>query len=154
MSNMSDGSVLSFLSDLDGDLSKERLLEIFRYATSLHDKATMVETNPGSGQVTCCLALACKGTGRRVCSIWTQDVLNLETAAARQYVVWHQNIIRKHMVPFVTPMPLSDSRCISTLLASASLLIPGNDPQYSTAGLNPVVLNLQTIPPDCKVWTK
>lgn len=120
---------MQLLEDLDGTLTQTELRWLYRKVMELPNDALIVEINPGSGQITCCLALGCRATRRHVQTIWPTAACNYSSQVGLSFTSWHQNIIRKYLIPYVTPLvTVQDVPTIS--LKPVSMIYMGNDPMF------------------------
>jgi len=92
------------LRDVFGPLSVRELDWLYEEAKRAVDYGDIVELGSDEGQCSCCIALACWGTRSFLHSIWGVDILEHGSIQARRFLVWHKNIIRKGLVPFVRPL--------------------------------------------------
>ena len=122
--------MLQLLADLDGPLTQSELRWLYRQVRALPDHANVLEVNPGAGQVTCCLALGCWGSRRHVYTLWTDAAGDWSTEEGRTLVIWHQNVIRKHLVPYITPILLGAREAVPSYPDHVALLYLGQDPLY------------------------
>ena len=100
------------LDDLEGALTDKELNWLYKQVCKLPDGSVIVELGCEAGQATCCLSLGCVSTRKRVYSVWDNRVCNPATTEARMYCTWHQNIIRKYLVPYVIPVQFKQSDSI------------------------------------------
>ena len=100
--------VMNELSDVEGTLKKTEWNWLYNRARKLPDGSAIIEMGSEAGQSTCCFALSCLENNKHVYSIWNSSVLDLNNYESKTYISWHQNIIRKFLVPVVTPV-LSDN---------------------------------------------
>ena len=92
------------LNDIEGTLTDKELNWLYKQVCKLPDGSVIVEIGCGAGQVTGCLSMGCLATRKHVYSVWGSSVCKPEATEARIYCTWHQNIIRKYLVPYVTPV--------------------------------------------------
>jgi len=85
-------------SDIFGLLGEQDLIWIFQEIYKGNDGINIIEIGAGEGQVTCYLGEACLGTKKRVYTLLPYD------SNSDDLQVWHQNIIRKALVPYVVPV--------------------------------------------------
>lgn len=119
------------LADLDGLLNESELRWLYKQVRALPERANILELSPGAGQTTCCLALGCRGSSRRVYTLWPESAGDLSREMGKTFVVWHQNVIRKNLVPYVTPVLVDDNGAIPVCPDLANFLYLGQDPLYS-----------------------
>lgn len=94
----------SELDDMEGTLTDKELNWLYKQVCKLPDGSVIVEMGCEAGQATGCLSLGCVATRKRVYSVWDSRVCDPATMESRIYCTWHQNIIRKYLVPYVIPV--------------------------------------------------
>lgn len=123
--------LLSSLDDIDGPLLKSELIWLYDFIRSLPSDIQIVEINPGAGQVTCCLAVASWLSRRRIFSLWPKEVEDSTNEIGELFVNWHKTVIRKFLVPYVSPVLTTREGTVPELPAGAYMIIINHDPLYS-----------------------
>lgn len=121
---------IRMLADLDGPLGTEELRWLYQRVCGIGAAGRIVELNPGAGQATCALALGCWGSSCRVYAVWPESVAHLGSPEAVAFCTWHRNILRKHLLPYVTPVLIGAGEALPALPAAAGLVFVGSDPEY------------------------
>jgi hypothetical protein len=113
-------------SDIFGSLGEQDLFWIFQEILKSNDGINIIEIGPGEGQITCILGEACLGTKKKVYTIWPYDS-SYDKGIQTAVQVWHQNIIRKALVPYVTPVLWEGKEGIPQLPDKIHVVFLGNE---------------------------
>lgn len=115
------------LFDLDGPLSMNDLLQVYELAFQSPDSSMLVELGTGTGQLTCALALGCRGTLKKVVTLLPEKINDPLTNEGQWFALWHRAVIRKHLVPYVTPLAVTHHELVSRALRECTLFVEIQD---------------------------
>jgi hypothetical protein len=116
-----------FLDDIYGPLTIKDIIFVHQMIAKVPIDWKIVELNPLNGQTTCCVALACWQSRKKVYSLWPIEVTNPESIEYHHYIDWHKNILRKYLGPYVTPT-LFDKGNFNPPLPTCNMIIINHDP--------------------------
>lgn len=138
--------ISSYLDDIDGPLLKSELIWLYDFIRSLPSDIQIIEINPGTGQVTCCLAAASWLSRRRIFSLWPEDAEDLSSEIGKLYVNWHKTIIRKYLVPYISPVLVTQRGTVPELPTDTGLIIFNHDslfPDWTSDVGKTLLLNMR-----------
>jgi hypothetical protein len=117
---------LAAAHDVGGALSRDELRRLYEIAATLDEAAPIVELATGAGQVTCFLGQLCRGKTRKLYAIWETSAADPSHPEAERFWAWHQNVIRKYLVPHVVPVLVDrETRFTPSLPERIGLLVVG-----------------------------
>jgi hypothetical protein len=123
--------ISSYLDDIDGPFLKSELIWLYDFIRALPPDIQIIEINPGTGQITCCLAAASWLSRRRIFSLWPEDAEDPGSEIGKLFINWHKTIIRKYLVPYVSPvLATQQGGTVPKLPTDASLIIFNHDPLH------------------------
>lgn len=137
----------SLLDDLDGSLTRAEAHWLYHQTRALPQDAVILELNAGEGKSTCCLAFGCWGSRRHVYTLWPDEAGRGDTETGQKFVSWHQNVIRKHLVPYVTPVLLDEDGAVPSCPDKAALFYVGQGSVHSDPGIGVHESILASLPP-------
>lgn len=122
--------ISSFVDDVDGPLQRSELIWLYNFIRSLPTDIQVIEINPGTGQITCCIAAASWLSRRRIFSLWPEDSGDPSSETGRLFINWHKTIIRKYLVPYVSPVLMTRMGPIPKLPTDTGLIFFNHDPLF------------------------
>lgn len=94
---------MTVIADVDGSLGSSELGWLYETVMRLPEGSVVLELGGSSGRSTCGMALGCWMTDKSIFVLWNKAAADPGSEIAHAYARWHQDVIRKDLVPYVMP---------------------------------------------------